>query len=283
MAALLDLNSLGVAFTSALGFANRTCAAFWNHFAHPVTASSGFALGYHFAGCVVTNLTSVLANHSAHFVTNFSGSALGHHLACCVVANLGSILTNHAANLVTNFLGSALRDHSANCVVAGFCAALRYHFAHAIGASSGAALRHNTANRVRDLTSSTFTPILCAANFFLLARWNPNSLANRLWRALHAFGAAFARHVNALASARVVSPSARLTNGLFHDRAGDRLGLRFPMPTLNSHGSCVLFRDTNTVLFCSHFLFTNSIVDGVVYLSCFGFVDWFAYGVVYRS
>ena len=283
LAALLDLNGLGVALTSAFGFANRTGTAFWNHFAHTVGAGFGFALGNHFAGCVVTNLASVLANHSANLVTNFLGSALRNHLACCVVANFGSILANHTANFVTNFFGFALRNHSADCVVASFCAALRYHFANAVGAGFGPALRHNTANRIRHLASSAFASIPSAADLFLLASWYPHFLANGFWRTLHAFGTAFSRCVNTLACARIVSPSTGLTNGLFHYRAGDRLGLRFPMPTLNSHGPCVLFWDTNTVLFCSHLLLANSVVNGVVYLSCFGFVDWLAYGVINRS
>jgi len=283
LATLFDLNGLGVALTSAFGFANRTCTAFWNHFAHAVSAGLGLALGNHLARCVVTNFASVLTNHAANLVTNFLGSALGHHLAGGVVANLGAVLADRAANFVTNFFGSALRYHSTNGVIASFCTALRYHFTNTVGTSFGPTLWYNTANRVRHLACSAFASIPCAADFFLLASGYPDFLADGLGRTLDAFSAAFARRVDTLACTRIVSPSSRLTYGLFHDRSGNRLGLCFPVSAFDSHSPRVLFGNANTVLFCTHFLFANSVVNGVVHLTRLGLINRLAYGVVYRS
>jgi len=280
LAALFDLNGFGVALTSTLGFANRTCAAFRDHFANTVSAGFGFALRDHFASCVVTDFASVLTNHSAHFVAHFFGSTLWHHLAGGVIANLGSILANHSAHFVAHFFGSTLWDHSANSVVASFSSALRYHFANTVSTSLGSTLRHNTTDGVWNLPSSAFASVSCAADFFLFAGWYPDLFADGLRRTLHALCATFTRRVDTLAGARVVSPSPRLAYGLFHDRAGDRLSFCLPMSALNSHRTGILFRNANTVRFSSHFLFANRVVYGVVDLPGFCFIDWLANGVV---
>lgn len=248
LAALFDLNGFGVALTSTLGFANRTCAAFRDHFANTVSAGFGFALRDHFASCVVTDFASVLTNHSAHFVAHF--------------------------------FGSTLWDHSANSVVASFSSALRYHFANTVSTSLGSTLRHNTTDGVWNLPSSAFASVSCAADFFLFAGWYPDLFADGLRRTLHALCATFTRRVDTLAGARVVSPSPRLAYGLFHDRAGDRLSFCLPMSALNSHRTGILFRNANTVRFSSHFLFANRVVYGVVDLPGFCFIDWLANGVV---
>ena len=228
----------------------------------------------------MANLGSILTYHSAHFVADFPGFALWNHLAGGVVANLGSILTNHSAHFVGNFLGAAFRNHSANLVIAGFGSAFRHHFADTVGASFCAALRHNTANCIRHVSGTTFPSISCAADFLLLTGWNPNFLAEGFGGTLDAFCAAFARGVNALAGARVVCPPATLTDSLFHHRTRDGFGFGFPVTAPDRNRTCVLLWHTDAVLLRSHLLFTDRIVNGVIYLACFRFVYRLAYRVL---
>ena len=276
------LDRLGVTLTTALGFADGTCAALRNHFAYTVGAGFRFALRNHFAGGVVTDLAAVLANHLADLVANFLGAAFGYHFAGGVVAHLLAVFANHSADLVGNLFGAAFGYHSANSVVAGFRATFRNHLADTVGASLGAALRHNSTNSVGHLTGAALASVSCAANLFLLTGWNPYFFTESLGRTLDTFGATFTRRVNTSACARVEVPSSPFAYGFPHNRARNRLRFRFPMTTFDSYRTRVLFRDAHAVLFRSHFLFANSVVDGVIDLPRFGFVNGLADGVFDR-
>jgi hypothetical protein len=282
LTALSYLNRLGVTLTTALGFADRACAALRNHFAYAVGAGFRLALRNHFAGRVMANLAAVLADHLANLVANFLGAAFGYHFAGGVVAHLLAVLANHSADLVGHLFGAAFGYHSANGVVAGFRATFRNHLADTVGASLGAALRHNAANSVGHLAGAAFASVSCAANFFLLTGWNPDFFADSLGWALDTFGATFSRCVNTSACAWVEVPSSPFTYGFPHNRARNCLGFGFPMTTFDSYRARVLFRNAHTILFRSHFLFANSVVHGVIDLPCFGFVNRLAYGVFDR-
>lgn len=283
LAAFLDLDRLCKALTPTFGFANRSGAALRNHFANTVGAGFCLTLGNHFARCVVTNLGAVLTNHTANLVAHFLGAAFWNHLACSVIANLGPILTSHSTDFVAHFLGLTFRYHSTDRVVASLCTALWHHFADTIRTGFGFTLWYNTAHCIRHLASATFASISRACNLFLFACWHPNLFTDRSGRTLYAFSTTFSGCINAPASARIKRPAPPFTHGLFHDPPRNGFGLGFPMPTFHSYGLCVLFWHTNAVLLGSHFLLTNGIVNCVVHLSCFGFINWFAYRVLDRS
>lgn len=248
LATLTHLNRFCVAFTTACCFTNRSSAALRYHFTNAVGASLCLAFGYHFASGVVANLGAVFANNTANLVANLFGATLGYHTANGVVTGLGSAFWNHTADLVANLFRSALRHHAANSV--------------------------------RNLTCAALASIAGAADFFLLAGWYPDLLANSFWRALHALSTAFAWCVNTLASARVKGPRARLANGFSHRRSWNRLRCGFPMSTPNSDCFGVLFGNYNAVRLSAGLLLSNRLVDSAVDRPRFRLVDRFADGVL---
>ncbi len=91
LAALSDLDALGVALFAARGFADGLGAALGNHLANLVGANFRSALGNHLAGGVVASLGARLASVAgADRVVAGLGAALGNHFARRVVANLGA-------------------------------------------------------------------------------------------------------------------------------------------------------------------------------------------------
>ena len=280
LATLTHLNRFCVAFTTACCFTNRSSAALRYHFANAVGASLCLAFGYHFASGVVANLGAVFANNTAGFIANLFGSALRYHLAGRVLTNLGAVFANNTANLVTNLFGATLGYHTANGVVTGLGSAFWNHTADLVANLFRSALRHHAANSVRNLTCAALASIAGAADFFLLAGWYPDLLANSFWRALHALSAAFPWCINTLASARVKGPRARLANGFSHRRSWNRLRCGFPMSTPNSDCFGVLFGNYNAVGLSAGLLLSNRLVDSAVDRPRFRLIDRFADGVL---
>jgi hypothetical protein len=280
LAALGNLNALGVALFAALRFANGTCAALRNHFANFVVTNLGTTLRNHFAGGVVTSLATLLANHTAGPVVTGLATLFANHTASRVVHNLAAVFANGAANFVVANLGAALRNHFANGVIANLGATLGNHSARGAGNHFALAFRNSVTDRVWALTSAAFTTVTSLANFLLLTSRNPDLLADGLWATLDALGAALAWAVNLLASRSIVRPSTWLTNCTTHHTTRNCFLTSFPMSTTNRNGLGVLLRNTHTVFRGANFGFAYSVVNRVVDRTRLGFVDGLHHCVV---